>query len=551
MSIEIGSYLNSFVVLAGTAIANTGTTVLIGEPNIGGDIGVSPGLVIDGFPPGATSGSFHYADGFATTAQIELLTLYNILQDATTTQDLSGQDLGGLILTPGVFNFSGPATLTGTLTLDAVHQQDPVFIFKIGTSFSTAENSEIHLINGATGCKVFWQVTTITTLGVNSLFKGVIASDSSVNMMAGTSILCGAVYSLNGSITLNKNTVVWNTQPNCACSGGDPHCVCLDGSRIDLYDAGFYKLFDTHLPDRCLINAEVRRTPNHIDYYHQAWVKIPKHEYLLEFTDDMIKITDLINKKTEQAKVWEKTYLTSDKNLYTFICEAKYNTIALTNTNCKSVKCSGLFAGDIIPLKNLKDELTTTPKLIIPNFYKENSLYSGSAYPHVVTTEKKSIKTHTNPPFRLLQWNTRYNNGTLNAMTNDIGLLQKLYINIKDLTTNTIFTSIFEWQCYQDHHWALKSYHDGKPINSRYIFEKKINITPESIILIRVQGNASVSISFKQPDKSIRGILLGDEIECRDITDTKFIYVRKQETIKDKYVPSSIYEKIIEPHVIL
>ena len=53
----------SFGVLAGSAVTNTGAT------QVKGDIGVSPGLAITGWPPGILSGTVHAGDAVADQAQ--------------------------------------------------------------------------------------------------------------------------------------------------------------------------------------------------------------------------------------------------------------------------------------------------------------------------------------------------------------------------------------------------------------------------------------------------------------------------------------------------
>jgi type VI secretion system secreted protein VgrG len=50
---------------------------------------------------------------------------------------LTGEDLGGLTLSPGVYFFSFPAQLTGTLTLNAYGNPDTAFVFQIGTTLTT------------------------------------------------------------------------------------------------------------------------------------------------------------------------------------------------------------------------------------------------------------------------------------------------------------------------------------------------------------------------------------------------------------------------------
>jgi Ice-binding-like len=64
----------SFGVLAGSTVTNTGSTV------INGDVGVSPGSAITGFPPGiVVNGTIHAADAVAGQAQIDNTNAYNVL----------------------------------------------------------------------------------------------------------------------------------------------------------------------------------------------------------------------------------------------------------------------------------------------------------------------------------------------------------------------------------------------------------------------------------------------------------------------------------------
>jgi hypothetical protein len=63
----------SFAVLAGSTVTNTGATTLTGN------LGVSPGSAIAGFPPGMVLGTTHRADALALAAQNALAAAYNVL----------------------------------------------------------------------------------------------------------------------------------------------------------------------------------------------------------------------------------------------------------------------------------------------------------------------------------------------------------------------------------------------------------------------------------------------------------------------------------------
>ena len=77
--------------------------------------------------------------GHATTA-------YNILAGQSVTSNLTGQDLGGLTLTPGVYFFSSSAQLTGTLTLDFLSNPNALFVFQIGSTLTTASGSSVNVV---------------------------------------------------------------------------------------------------------------------------------------------------------------------------------------------------------------------------------------------------------------------------------------------------------------------------------------------------------------------------------------------------------------------
>ena len=106
-----------FAVLGASTVTNTGPTI------VNGDLGVSPGAAVVGFPPGIVTGTIHAANATSLAAQNSIVTAYNALAGQPCDVDLTGPDLGGLTLTPGVYCFSSSAQLTGTLTLDGLGQR--------------------------------------------------------------------------------------------------------------------------------------------------------------------------------------------------------------------------------------------------------------------------------------------------------------------------------------------------------------------------------------------------------------------------------------------
>ncbi len=189
----------SYSVLAGSTVTNTGDTVL------GGDLGVSPGTAVTGFPPSRTLGTIHAADAAASQAQSDLTTAYNDAAGRSAGTALSGELGGQPPLVAGVYTASSAALLTGTLTLDGQTDPSSVFIFQIGSSLTTAVGSTVALVNGAQACNVFFQVGSSATLGVNSTFVGTILALTSVTVGSGATVE-GRALARNGAVTLNDNT---------------------------------------------------------------------------------------------------------------------------------------------------------------------------------------------------------------------------------------------------------------------------------------------------------------------------------------------------------
>ena len=196
----------SFAVLGGSTVTNTGSSVITGN------LGVSPGSAITGFPPGILTGVKHAGnDPVAVQAQNDTTTAYLNLASQTCTSDLTGQDLGGKTLVPGVYCFSSSAQLTGVLTLNAGGDPSAVWVFQTGSTLTTASNSSVLLINGGQPCNVFWQIGSSATLGTGTTFVGNILALTSITLTTGANV-SGRALARNGAVTMDSNTV---THPVC------------------------------------------------------------------------------------------------------------------------------------------------------------------------------------------------------------------------------------------------------------------------------------------------------------------------------------------------
>jgi hypothetical protein len=191
----------SFAVLGAATVTNTGSSLITG------DLGVSPGTAVTGFPPGiVAAGTIHSADAAALAAQSAVTSAYTSLVSQTCTQDLTGQDLGGKTLTAGVYCFSAAAQLTGTLTLDGQGNANAVFIVKMGSTLTTASGSSVVLINGGAAGNVFWQVGSSATLGTTTAFAGNMLAVASITLTTGASVT-GRAFAQTGAVTLDTNAV--------------------------------------------------------------------------------------------------------------------------------------------------------------------------------------------------------------------------------------------------------------------------------------------------------------------------------------------------------
>lgn len=194
----------SFAVLGGATVTNTGLT------HVTGNLGVSPGSAVTGFPPGLVTGTIYAGDSVAALAQSDLTRAYVGLAAMQAGSNLTGNDLGGLTLASGVYRFDTAAQLTGMLTLDAQGKDNAYWVFQIGSTLTTAGSSSIAIVNlGLNDGKndgVFWQVGSSATLGTNTAFEGNILSLTSITLNTGA-IMKGRAFARNGAVTLDSNGI--------------------------------------------------------------------------------------------------------------------------------------------------------------------------------------------------------------------------------------------------------------------------------------------------------------------------------------------------------
>lgn len=208
---------DSFAVLGGSTITNTGPTTITG------DIGLCcTGLATPGFgsvtQPG---GSQHIGTGsVAATAQDDLDLAYASAASQAVTNtvpvDLSLSGTPANPLLPGVYESTahGALQITTGLTLDFQGDPNAVFVFQ-GTTLTTAVGTggSVNIVNGGatpSSCNVYWQLSDATqgvTLGTDSAFKGTTMALGASVLSSGATVEGRILTRRSMAVALDTNTI--------------------------------------------------------------------------------------------------------------------------------------------------------------------------------------------------------------------------------------------------------------------------------------------------------------------------------------------------------
>lgn len=201
-----GNTLSFAIVAATTVTATVADTVT-------GDIGISPGTSLTGFPPAVIYNGRLYsgAASLAGAAEQSVGTIYNNLMGQLAPP---GNNLTGLVLgaagsssyAPGIYSFASTAQLTGTLTLNDGGNPDAIYIFQIGSAFNSAAGSAVKMSSGGAGKNVFWVMGTSATMGASCSLIGNLVAHTSVSMGYGAGST-GKILAWTGAVTINYNNL--------------------------------------------------------------------------------------------------------------------------------------------------------------------------------------------------------------------------------------------------------------------------------------------------------------------------------------------------------
>jgi hypothetical protein len=198
-AINLGS-ASTFGVLAGSTVTNGGPTI------VNGNLGVSPGTSVVGFPPGTVTGTIHSGDAVAAKAKSDLLLGQLDAAGRLGATALAG-DLSGLTIYPGLYkNSTSVMVSSGNVTFDAQGNPFAVFIMQMGSTLTTGSGTGMVLAGGAQASNVYWSVGSSATLGVNSSFVGTILSQAAITANTGCTIN-GVLLTNIGAVTMQSNTI--------------------------------------------------------------------------------------------------------------------------------------------------------------------------------------------------------------------------------------------------------------------------------------------------------------------------------------------------------
>ena len=203
----------SFAVLGASTVTNVPTSTISGNVGVWSSGGAnaitgfssSPGVGVS--DPQVTNGSVYAGGPIAMAAQAAASSAYTTLMGlSSSATSLTGQNLGGLNLGAGVYNFTSSAQLTGALTLNFTGS-DQTIVIEIASTLTTASGSSVKIVGGNSTDSVYWVVGSSATLGSSTSFEGNIIAYGSDSLVTGATDGCGSIIALTGAVTLEQNTI--------------------------------------------------------------------------------------------------------------------------------------------------------------------------------------------------------------------------------------------------------------------------------------------------------------------------------------------------------
>lgn len=212
-TVDLGS-ADSFGALSFAAMTNAGANTVV-HGNIGSSTSIGSGVTHPGF------GAYGAGTPELFNAQASLLTAYGFAEAAAPSQPtITGANLAGRTLAPGVYNSSSDILISGpiALTLDGGGDPNSVFIFQAASSGNLIVDptSTIAYRNGAQPCNVFWKVNSAFLKNTDKNFVGTILALTQITLTEHITV-DGRVFARNADVTFIHDIV---NKPTCSSAPG-------------------------------------------------------------------------------------------------------------------------------------------------------------------------------------------------------------------------------------------------------------------------------------------------------------------------------------------
>lgn len=212
--VDLGS-AEEYAIIAKSGISTVPTSAVTGN------LGVSPAAAtyITGFSLTADATNVFatspqvtgkvYAADYASPTPSDLTTAVGDMEQAFTdaagrapdVTELGAGDIGGMVLTPGVYKWGTGLVIPTDVTLRGSNRS--IWVFQIAENLTVASDTSVLLAGGALPRNVFWQVSGRVELGTTAHFEGIVLTRTSVTLRTGASIngrlLAQTAVSLDGS----------------------------------------------------------------------------------------------------------------------------------------------------------------------------------------------------------------------------------------------------------------------------------------------------------------------------------------------------------------
>jgi hypothetical protein len=198
------AFLFSSSILAYSTVTNTGPTV------VSGDLDLTPGSSVVGFPPGIIVNGVQNVDNTAAnntrTAANNYFTALNALPCSAThgaAFDIATLSPINCAVTP-VICFTSSALMTGPVVLNGAAGDSCTFL--IASTLTVSPGATMTTAGGIFNDNINWAIGSSATVGVGGSLFGIVDASASISLNTGAT-LNGRAWALNGAVTLDDNAL--------------------------------------------------------------------------------------------------------------------------------------------------------------------------------------------------------------------------------------------------------------------------------------------------------------------------------------------------------